>query len=92
MEKWPKNGHQKWQKKFTNMVTKMVTTNAKNKWSPKKVKFLNKKTTGHYNITPFTFKPKKGQNFKYKPSVNFYNEILKLVKEIKNEKRFKNFN
>ena len=58
----------------------------------KKVKFLNQKTTGHYNITPFTFKPKKGQNFKYKPSVNFYEEILKLVKEIKNEKRFKNFN
>ena len=58
----------------------------------KKIKFHNRKTTGHYDISPFTYKAKRGEKFQYKSRINFYAEILKLINEIKNEKKFKKSN
>ena len=42
--------------------------------------------------TPFTYKFQKGQIFKLKSSINIYHGILKLIDEIKNEKKSKNIN
>jgi len=58
----------------------------------KKIKYQNKKIIGHYETTPFTYKFKKGQIFKLKSSINIYHGILKLIDEIKNEKKSKNIN
>ena len=58
----------------------------------KKIKFENKKFTGHYTITPFTYKPKIGQRFKHSSNLDIYNEVPKLINEIKNEKNIKNTN
>ena len=58
----------------------------------KKIKFKNKKIVGHYTITPFTYKPKIGQIFKHKSTIDIYDGILQLINEIRNEKNFKNIN
>ena len=58
----------------------------------KKIKFQNKKIIGRYETTPFTYKFQKGQIFKLKSSINIYHGILKLIDEIKNEKKSKNIN
>ena len=52
----------------------------------KKIKFQNKKAIGHYETTPFSYKFKKGENFKIKSNIDIYNEVLELIDEIKNEK------
>ena len=49
----------------------------------KKIRYYNKKGTGHYSITPFTYKPKKGKEFMLKSSLNFYNELSQLIKQAK---------
>ena len=58
----------------------------------KKIKFKNKKAIGHYETTPFTYKFKKGENFKIKSNIDIYSGILQLIEEIKNEKNYKNYN
>ena len=49
----------------------------------KKIKYQNKKGTGHYSVTPFTYKPKKGKEFMLKSNLNFYNELSQLIKQAK---------
>ena len=49
----------------------------------KKIKFLNKKYTGHYVATPFTYQPKKGKEFTFKSNASFKEGLQKLVKSIK---------
>ena len=49
----------------------------------KKIEFKNKKTTGHYTISPFTYKPKSGKKFIFKKSKNFFDEIPLLVRSIR---------
>jgi len=58
----------------------------------KKIKFENSKSTGHYTVTPFNYKPRPGSNFKFKSNLNIYDEILKLIKDIRNEKNYKRNN
>ena len=58
----------------------------------KKIKFQNKKIVGHYDITPFTYKLKRGQIFKHKSNLDIYDGILQLINEIRNEKNYKNIN
>ena len=58
----------------------------------KKIKFQNKKIVGHYDITPFTYKFKRGQIFKHKSNLDIYDGILQLINEIRNEKNYKNIN
>ena len=58
----------------------------------KKIKFENSKSTGHYTVTPFNYKPRPGSNFKYKSNLNIHDEILKLIKDIRNEKNYKKNN
>jgi len=58
----------------------------------KKVKFEDRKSTGHYTETPFSFKPRPGNNFKFKSNLNIYDEMLNLIKDIKNEKNYKKNN
>ena len=48
-----------------------------------KINFKNKKDTGHYEATPYTYKFKKGKNYKLKSEINIYTGILELIKEIK---------
>jgi hypothetical protein len=48
----------------------------------RKINFKNKKETGRYETTPYTYKFKKGKNYKFKPGINIYTEILELIKEI----------
>ena len=48
-----------------------------------KIEFKNKKTTGHYTISPFTYKPKSGKKFIFKKSKNFFDEIPLLVRSIR---------
>ena len=54
----------------------------------KKIKFQNKKNIGHYDITPFTYKFKKGQIFQHKSNVDIYNGVVQVVDEIRNERNF----
>ena len=49
----------------------------------KKVNFQNKKITGHYEATPFTYKFKKGQFFKHKFNIDIYDGVVQLINEIK---------
>ena len=49
----------------------------------KRIEYLNKKDTGHYTVTPFTYKPKKGKKFVFKSTLSFYDELKKLIYEIK---------
>ena len=49
----------------------------------KKIKFLNEKYTGHYNIKPTTFKSRIGRNLIIKKQKNFKESLLKLINEIK---------
>tara|TARA_X000000368_G_C23044478_1_gene718505 strand:+ start:40 stop:903 length:864 start_codon:yes stop_codon:yes gene_type:complete len=48
-----------------------------------KVIFLNKKKTGHYVITPYTYKPNIGIKYQFKNVKNFYEEIFKLTQDMK---------
>jgi len=50
------------------------------------IKFLNKKYTGHYTISPFTYKPKIGKKFIFKSSVPFEKGLFGLVENIKRKK------
>ena len=49
----------------------------------KRVIFGNKKMTGHYTVTPFTYKPSKGKKFVFKSSINFSDGLSQIVDEIK---------
>jgi len=49
----------------------------------KKIKFLNEKYTGHYNIKPTTFKSRIGKDLIIKKQKNFKESLLKLINEIK---------
>ena len=42
----------------------------------KKIKFLNEKYTGHYTISPFSYKPKVGKKFAFSSQINFYKGLL----------------
>ena len=53
---------------------------------PKKPKFDNKTQQGHYNVTPFSYKPKPGKKYFTKSSVQLGQGILQLVDEIKKGK------
>ena len=55
----------------------------------KKIKFQNRKVVGHYDITPFTYKFKKGQIFKHKSNIDIHDGILQLINEIKNERNLR---
>ena len=48
-----------------------------------KIQFQNKRYTGHYTLTPYTFKPKKGEKFILKSSTSFNDGLLQLVNELK---------
>ena len=52
----------------------------------KKIEFQNKEYTGHYTVTPFNYKPRKGIKFMFKSTVNFYDGLLQLINEMKKEK------
>ena len=52
----------------------------------KKIEFKNQKYTGHYTVTPFNYKPRKGIKFMFKSTVNFYDGLLQLINEMKKEK------
>ena len=51
----------------------------------KKIEFKNKKTTGHYTVSPFTYKPKSGKKFVFDKSANFFDEITLLVNSIRKD-------
>ena len=52
----------------------------------KKVKFLNKKSIGHYTVSPFAYMPKVGKKFVFNSTVEFKQGLLKLIKNIEKEK------
>ena len=54
----------------------------------KKIKFLNEKYTGHYTITPFSYKPKVGKKFAFSSQINFHKGLLKLVNSTKNIRKY----
>lgn len=51
----------------------------------KKVNYLNKPFTGHYIKYPKIFKPKSGENFKFKKIEDFQKSLYNLKDTIKNE-------
>tara|TARA_Y100000590_G_scaffold470419_1_gene664755 strand:+ start:12953 stop:13816 length:864 start_codon:yes stop_codon:yes gene_type:complete len=60
---------------FLNKLSKMVNIS-------KKIEYSIKKDTGHYTLSPFTFKPKKAKKFIFKSSINFNDGLLDLVNEL----------
>ena len=52
-----------------------------------KIEYQNKKQVGHYTVTPFTFKPKKGEKFFLKSNIDFYKGLTQLINELKKENR-----
>ena len=54
----------------------------------KKIKFLNEKYTGHYTISPFSYKPKVGKKFAFSSQINFHKGLLKLVNSTKNIRKY----
>ena len=52
----------------------------------KKVKFLNKKSIGHYTVSPFAYMPKVGKKFVFNSTVEFKQGLLELIKNIEKEK------
>ncbi len=52
----------------------------------KKIEFKNLKTTGHYVVSPYTYKPEKAEKFVLKSSSNFYKNLPQLINEIKTNK------
>jgi UDP-glucose 4-epimerase len=50
----------------------------------KKISFKNRKTVGHYETTPYTYKFNKGQTLKLKSNIDIYSGVLKIIDEIKN--------
>ena len=58
----------------------------------KEISFKNRKTVGHYEATPYTYKFKKGQTLKLKSNIDIYSSVLKIIDEIKNEKNFYTYN
>ena len=67
-------------KSFLNNLSKKL--NIKNR-----IKYQNKKPIGHYTVTPFTFKPKKGEKFFLKSNIDFYKGLTQLINELKKENR-----
>ena len=55
---------------------------------PKKPKFDNKIQQGHYNVTPFSYKPKPGKKYYTQSSIQLRQGIMQLIDEIK-KRRFK---
>ena len=51
----------------------------------KKIKFLNKKSIGHYEKTPYSYIPKKGINLKDELEYDIGQGLLELYDYIKNE-------
>ena len=49
----------------------------------KEIIFYNKKDTGHYIKSPYTFKPKIGEKIANNKKTNFFNDIYQLIKEEK---------
>ena len=70
-------------------ITKFLSNISRILKISKNIEFQNKKSTGHYDVTPFTYKPQKAQNFKHKSYLNLYDGVLQLIQEIKNEKTSK---
>ena len=58
----------------------------------KEISFKNRKTVGHYETTPYTYKFKKGQTLKLKSNIDIYSGVVKIIEEIKNEKNFYTYN
>jgi len=54
----------------------------------KKIKFLNEKYTGHYTISPFSYKLKVGKKFAFSSQINFHKGLLKLVNSTKNIRKY----
>jgi UDP-glucose 4-epimerase len=48
----------------------------------KKIEHSIKKDTGHYTVSPFTFKPKKAKKFIFKSSINFNDGLMELINEL----------
>ena len=65
---------------FLNKLSKMLGISSK-------INFQNKELTGHYVSTPNTYKPKKGNRFVFKSTINFYEGIYSLVNELKLKKK-----
>ena len=58
-----------------------------NELNIKKIKFIdNKKDENHYLINPYTYKLRKGINFKLHDQIDFLTGIKKIIKEIKSKK------
>jgi len=51
--------------------------------SKNKIKFLNDKDDGHYDIKPTPFKPRPGNALKIKKEKDFKKSLVKLIKEFK---------
>ena len=51
-----------------------------------KIKFLNRKFTGHYIRNPTTYKLRVGEKFAFRKQRNIYNEIYKLGLAIKKKR------
>ena len=65
---------------FLNKLSKMLGISSK-------INFQNKELTGHYVSTPNTYKPKKGNRFVFKSTINFYEGIYRLINELKLKKK-----
>ncbi len=53
----------------------------------KKPKFDNKTKQGHYNVNPYSYKPKSDERYYAKSSISLKQGIFELINEVKNEKK-----
>jgi UDP-glucose 4-epimerase len=64
---------------FLNFLSKQFNLNKK------KITYLNKQKSGHYNTEPTPYKLRIGEKYVIKKPKNFKKSILELIKEYKNE-------
>ena len=67
---------------FLKILSKILKTS-------KEIKFLNKKYIGHYVISPYRYKPKRGIKFIFNSLIKFEEGLSQLVKNLKRKKKLK---
>ena len=67
---------------FLKILSKILKTS-------KEIKFLNKKYIGHYVISPYRYKPKRGKKFIFNSLIKFEEGLSQLVKNLKRKKKLK---